>query len=356
MSLEPILDGRDVVVCVGTGGVGKTTTAAAIALGAARRGRRAVVVTIDPARRLAETLGVGDLDNTPRPAADADTGLTAGGGELWAAMLDPKATFDDLVARHAADADQADRILANPLYGTISTSLGGVQEYMAMEKLHELHTDPRFDLVVVDTPPAAHVLGLLDSPRLLGRLFDSWLYRALVPTRRSTRVAAGVVQGMIRPLTRLVGAAVIDQAVDFFRAFEGMEDGFRTRSTATLEVLRGPRTAFVLVTAPRFDALAQAEVLAGELGQAGVGLTALTVNLVQPTYGEGIAPDALLERCADTPWEPHARALLAAARRHRAELDAVEATAARMGVGLVTSVPDLGDEVRVADVAGLLLP
>lgn len=356
MSLDPILDGRDVVVCVGTGGVGKTTTSAAIALGAARRGRRAVVVTIDPARRLAETLGVGELDNTPRPATDAVTGLAAGTGELWAAMLDPKATFDDLVARHAADRDQADRILANPLYGTISTSLGGVQEYMAMEKLHELHTDPRFDLVVVDTPPAAHVLGLLDSPRLLGRLFDSWLYRALVPTRRSTRVAAGVVQGMIRPLTRLVGAAVIDQAVDFFRAFEGMEDGFRTRSAATLEVLQGPRTAFVLVTAPRFDALAQAEALAGELRQAGVGLSALAVNLVQPAYGGDTPPEDLLERCTGTPWEPHARALLDAARRREAELDAVAEAAARIGVGVVTTVPDLGDEVGVGQVAETLLP
>ncbi len=355
MSLEPVLDGRDVVVCVGTGGVGKTTTAAAIALGAARRGRRAVVVTIDPARRLAETLGVGELDNTPRPATDTATGLTPGSGELWAAMLDPKATFDDLVVRHAADPEQADRILANPLYRTISTSLGGVQEYMAMEKLHELHTDPRFDLVVIDTPPTAHVLGLLDSPRLLGRLFDSWLYRALVPTRRSTRVAAGVVQGMIRPLTRLVGAAVIDQAVDFFRAFEGMEEGFRARSAATLDVLQGPRTAFVLVTAPRFDALAQAEALAGELRQAGVGLTALTVNLVQPTYGGDTPPDALLERCTGTPWEPHARALLAATRRHEAEIDAVRAAAARMGVDRVTAVPDLGDEVRVAEVAAALL-
>lgn len=224
-----------------------------------------------------------------------------------------------------------------------------------MEKLHELHTDPRFDLVVVDTPPAAHVLGLLDSPRLLGRLFDSWLYRALVPSRRGTRVAAGVVQGMIRPLTRLVGAAVIDQAVEFFRAFEGMEDGFRTRSSATLEVLQGPRTAFVLVTAPRFDALLQAEELARELRNAGVAPAALAVNLLQPTFG-GDDPEALLERCAGTPWEPHAQALVDAARRRRAESDAIDDAAARMGVGIVATVADLGGEVGIPAVAASLLP
>jgi anion-transporting ArsA/GET3 family ATPase len=353
--LGAALDERSVIVCVGTGGVGKTTTAAALALAAARRGRRTVVLTIDPARRLADTLGGGPLDNTPRPVDGSDGRDPSSPGELWATMLDPKATFDDLVRRHAADAAQAERILANRLYGSISTSLGGVQEYMAMEKLHELHGDRRFDLVVVDTPPSANVLALLGSPRLLGRLFDSWLYRSLVPSTRAARVASGVLQGVVRPLTRLVGAPVIDEAVGFFRSFEGMEDGFRKRADRTLAVLRGPETAFVLVTAPGSDALAEAETLTRDLGRAGAAPVGMVVNLVTPTFAApGTDTADLLARAAGTPWEPHARALHEGALRHRFEQDAIAAAAGRCGIASVTTVADLGEAVTVATVADAL--
>ena len=238
--LTRLVDERAIVVCCGSGGVGKTTTAAVLAAEAARRGRRAVVVTIDPAKRLADALGLaGGLTNDPA--------LVEGPwpGELWAMMLDTKSTFDDLVHRHAPSPGQAERILANPFYRNISAALSGTQEYMAGEKLYELSEDPRFDLVVVDTPPTRNALDFLDAPGRLTRFLDHRLYRVLTaPTRLGLRVANFAAQAFLRTISKVVGGDVVSDAVAFFQAFEGMEAGFRARAAEVDRLLRAPATAY----------------------------------------------------------------------------------------------------------------
>ncbi|MFM8238395.1 MAG: ArsA family ATPase, partial [Actinomycetota bacterium] len=285
MSITDLVADRRVVICCGSGGVGKTTTAAAIALMAARRGRRACVVTIDPARRLADTLGLAGLTNQ---AAEIDPALWAvggtdlvGGGSLSALMLDTKSTFDRLVTRNAPDAEQAARILDNRFYRNVSGALGGTQEYMAMEKLHELHDEGGFDLIVVDTPPTRHALDFLDAPERLLRLLDNRIFRLLMtPTRVSMRVASVAVQTFLHTVGRVVGSEVVDDVIEFLRAFDGMEEGFRTRAAAVGALLGDPGTAFVLVTAPRRDAVEEATFFAERLAEDGRGVAALIVNRV----------------------------------------------------------------------------
>jgi anion-transporting ArsA/GET3 family ATPase len=211
-SLADVLARRHVVLCTGPGGVGKTTTAAALALAAARGGRRAVVVTIDPARRLADALGLAEgLTNEPQLVAGV------GPGELWAMMLDPKATFDSLIGRYAPDEAQRDRILANAFYRNVSSKLSGTHEYMAAEKLYELHDDPRFDLVVIDTPPSRQAIDMVDAPERLARFLDHWLYKTLVmPTRAYLKVANVAAQAFMKTLSKLVGGDVIADVLAFF--------------------------------------------------------------------------------------------------------------------------------------------
>lgn len=289
-----------VIVCAGTGGVGKTTTAAVLALEAARQGRRAVVVTIDPARRLADALGLsGGLTNEPR-RVDGDW---EGGGELWAMMLDTKSTFDALVHRHAADDGQAARILANRFYQNISGALSGTQEYMAVEKLYELHAERDFDVVVVDTPPTRHALDFLDAPGRLTRFLDHRVSRLLLaPTRGIVRAANVAAQTLLRTVARTVGAEVVDDAVTFFAAFAGMEEGFRTRAHVVLGLLASPQTAFVLVASPRDDTVDEAAYLTARLADARLAVRALVVNRVHPRFAADPpeATTAQAEMMADT--------------------------------------------------------
>ena len=271
---------RSIVVCCGPGGVGKTTTAAAMALEAARRGRRSVVVTIDPARRLADALGLASLSDTPS--------LVGGDwpGELWALMLDTESTFDALVAKYAPTPGQARAILENRFYRNISGALSGTQEYMAMEKLHELHDDGRFDLIVVDTPPTRNALDFVDAPRRLTRLLDNRVLRLLLlPTRASMKAVNTAAQAFLRTVGRVVGAEVVQDAVRFFQAFEGMEDGFRDRAQRVLRLLSDPGTAFVLVAGPRPDVVAEAKFFADKLTEASIPVTVLVVNRMHPRYG-----------------------------------------------------------------------
>jgi anion-transporting ArsA/GET3 family ATPase len=320
-SFGELVEQRRVLVCCGTGGVGKTTTAAVLGLEAARRGRRVVVVTIDPARRLASALGLHDLADEPSliprsawgPSGDGDggdgggrsggrSGGSGGGGrsggsrgpdgpdgpdgELWALMLDPKSTFDRLVVRHAGTPEQGQRILANRLYRNISTVLSGTQEYMAMEQLHELHVDPRFDLVVVDTPPSRRALDFLDAPRRLARLLDNRFFRLLMaPTRLGFRAASNALSAFLRIIARVVGSDVVGDVSAFFRAFEGMEQGFRERSAAVAALLTSEEAAFVLVTSPRADAVEEAGYFADRLAGEGLAVGALIVNRLLPTFG-----------------------------------------------------------------------
>jgi anion-transporting ArsA/GET3 family ATPase len=290
LSLDEVVEHRHIVVCCGTGGVGKTTVAAVLAVEGARRGRNAVVVTIDPAKRLANTLGLDSLSDTPheidRGRWDRD-GTAPAGSHLSALMLDTKSTFDHLVVKHAADDQQAQRILANTFYRNVSTALSGTQEYMAMEKLHELHEEGGYDLIVVDTPPTRHALDFLDAPKRLTRLLDNRIFRLLMmPTRAYLRVVGAGVQAFLRTVSRVVGTEVIDDVVAFFRAFEGMEEGFRDRATQVLALLADPSSSFVLVTSPRRDAVEEATFFAERLSESDIPVEGLVVNRVHPSFGD----------------------------------------------------------------------
>jgi anion-transporting ArsA/GET3 family ATPase len=362
-----VVDHGHVVICCGSGGVGKTTTAAVLAIEGARRGRSAVVVTIDPARRLANALGLDELSNEPHEIAPErwdPKGERVEGGRLAAMMLDTKRTFDDLVTRHAADADQAQRILENSFYRNISGALSGTQEYMAMEKLHELHEDGDFDLIVVDTPPSRHALDFLDAPKRLLRLLDNRIFRLLmVPTRTYLKVAGAAVQAFIRTVSRVVGAEVVDDIVAFFRSFEGMEEGFRTRAARVVDLLGQPDTEFVLVTSPRRDAVEEARYFAEKIGDHQLSVEALIVNRVHPQFGSE-HPAGLRARAASLRELPvsdrdqrAARIRLAAhydnladfnevVERERAHIETVRV---RTGSAAVAFVPFLAHDVHDFD-------
>ena len=270
-----------IIVCCGSGGVGKTTTAAAIAIRGAQLGRNTVVVTIDPAKRLADALGLGTTGLTNQPQ------LVAGEwpGELHAMMLDTKQTFDELVTRYAATPQQAAAIHTNTFYRNISGSLGGTQEYMAAEKLYQLAVESDFDLVVIDTPPSRNALEFLDAPERLSAFLNHRLYRVLMaPSRLSMKIIGAAAQTFFRQITKVVGASVIDDAMKFFEAFDGMEDGFRDRATQTQTLLKRPSTAFVLITTPRADAVVEAEFFAAELANRTTQVAALIINRMLPQY------------------------------------------------------------------------
>lgn len=279
--LDDVVATAEVIVCCGSGGVGKTTTAAALGLQAARLGRRAVVVTIDPAKRLADALGVpAGLSNDP-------TRLPAeGSGELWALMLDAASTFDGLVRSNAADAEQAERILANGFYRNVAGKLSGTQEYMAAERLHALHLDPRFDVVVVDTPPTRNALDFLDAPGTISRFIDHPLFKLLmVPTRRGLKVLNVAAQPVLRTIGKVVGGEVLADAIAFFQAFAGMETGFRQRADDVMALLRSDATKFVLVASPRADTVEEARFFADRLAASGLGVAATVVNRATPAFG-----------------------------------------------------------------------
>ncbi|HLT16541.1 MAG TPA: ArsA family ATPase [Acidimicrobiales bacterium] len=288
--LRTLVQERRILVCCGSGGVGKTTTAAVLALEAARAGRRAVVVTIDPAKRLADALGLEGLTDTPSQI-EGDWP-----GELWALMLDTKSTFDELVVQNAASPEQAERILANRFYRNISGALSGTQEYMAMEKLYELNQRTDFDLVVVDTPPTRNALDFIDAPRRLTRFLDHRLFRMITsPGRGVLRAVNVATTTFLRTVAKVVGAEVIEDAVAFFQAFEGMEQGFRDRAEAVLHLLSDDDTAFVLVASPRRDTIEEATFFAEKLAEADIAVRALIVNRMHPRFGDGLA-EATRER------------------------------------------------------------
>lgn len=292
--IDSVLSSASVVVCCGSGGVGKTTTAAVLGLEGARRGRRTVVVTIDPARRLADALGLGGphgggLSGDPQ-LIDLDGTAE---GELWAMMLDTAATFDGLVRRYAEDDEQVERILTNPFYRNIASALSGTQEYMAAEKLHELHADPRFDLVVVDTPPSRSALDFLEAPGVLARFLDHRVFKLLMlPTRGGLRILGTAAQPILKAIGRVVGTDVLADTVAFFQAFAGMESGFRERAQEVVTLLRAPETAFVVVASPRHDTVEEAVWFGEQLLEQEVGVAAAIVNRTHPPFGSGTAEDA----------------------------------------------------------------
>lgn len=290
--IEAALDGARVVICCGSGGVGKTTTAAAIGLRAAIDGSRVVVVTIDPAKRLADAFGLdGGLTNEP-----ARIDVPGAAGELWASMLDTRATFDDLVRAEAATPEQAAEILANRFYRNVAGGLSGTEEYMAAEKLYQLHADDRFDLVVVDTPPSRHALDFLEAPARLARFIDHRLFRWLMlPARSGLKVLNLAAQPVLRTIGKVVGGDVLADAIAFFQAFDGMQAGFRTRAEAVTALLGAPTTRFVVIATPRHDAIAEATFFVDRLAERGTDPAALVVNRVQPRFGTAPAADARAE-------------------------------------------------------------
>lgn len=276
-----------VVVTCGTGGVGKTSVAAALGLHAARLGRRAVVVTIDPARRLADAIGLasGPVDDPVRVDLDAP-------GEMWVCMLDVGGTFDRLVADTAPDANRAREVTENPFYRSLSRSLSGTRDYMAAARLYELSRDPRFDLVVVDTPPSRNALDFLESPERLARFLRHPLVRMMMASGRGgLRLASAAAAPVLRAVSSIVGSDALEGAVAFLRAFDGMQDEFGRRAGEVSRLLRGDRTAFVVVTAPSPAALDDAGHFVGELSRLGVPLRVVVANRMPPDFG-AVSPEA----------------------------------------------------------------
>ena len=289
-SLSSVLDRSSVIVCCGSGGVGKTTTAAALGIWAAEHGRRVVVVTIDPARRLADALGLEDgLAAFPQHIELP----SISDGEMWAMMLDTAATFDGLVKRHAGDDDQVERILTNPFYRNIAGAMSGTQEYMAAETLHALHGDDRFDLVIVDTPPSRNALDFLEAPGVLARFLDHRIFKVLMlPTKSGLKILGSAAQPIFKAIGRIVGSDVLADAVAFFQAFAGMESGFRDRADEVVALIRDPQTSFVVVASPRHDTIGEAVWFAGQLDAQNVAVGAAIVNRAQPAFGAGASAEA----------------------------------------------------------------
>ncbi len=283
LDMDRIIDDRRtrIIVCCGSGGVGKTTAAAAIGLRAAERGRQACVLTVDPARRLAQSMGLTSLDNTPRIV---EGGEGKAGGSLHAMMLDMKRTFDEIVEAHS-DPDRAAQILANPFYQSLSSSFAGTQEYMAMEKLGQLRRAEEWDLIVVDTPPSRSALDFLDAPQRLGRFLDGRLIRLLsAPTKAGGRaylkfMTAGftMVTGVI---TKIIGVQMLRDVQTFIAAFDTMFGGFRERAEDTYRLLQAPGTAFLVIATPEPDALREASYFVDRLSSDQMPLAGLIVNRV----------------------------------------------------------------------------
>ena len=311
-----------VVVTCGSGGVGKTTTAAAMAMLGAEAGRRTVVLTIDPARRLAQSMGLTELDNTPREVV--------GRPGLFAMMLDMKRTFDDVVLEHSTP-DRAEQIFANPFYQSLSTSFAGTQEYMAMEKLGQLVSAGEWDLIVVDTPPSRSALDFLDAPNRLGRFLDGRMIRVLTAPARAggkayLKVVTVSVGVLARVFTKVLGGELLRDLSSFVSALESMFGGFRERAQHTYELLKEPGTAFVVVATPEPDALREASFFVERLSDERMPLAGLVVNRVHGTaLGDHPLPAARAEAAAEAlaakPDDPATRLAEAALRVH-AELAA----------------------------------
>ena len=294
-TIGDIVQNKRIVVCAGSGGVGKTTTAAAIAVRAALEGKKAAVLTIDPAKRLASSLGLKELTNEPTKVSKRKftTAELEPKGELWAMMLDTKSTFDNVVVKYAPSPEQAQRIIANRFYRNISGTLSGTQEYMAMEKLYELYTEGDYDLIVIDTPPTRNALDFLDAPKRLTDFFESRVLRwFLLPYMKAggglMRMANVAATTFLRVVKRIVGAEVLEDTAEFFGNLEGMYEGFKERARQVAELLKSDVTTFIVVTSPSQDSVSEATFFAARLNESGLPFGALVVNRVHPRLNQPI--------------------------------------------------------------------
>ncbi len=302
MSVVDLLEGKRVCVCGGSGGVGKTTTSAAIALGMAARGAKVAVVTIDPAKRLANALGLQELANEPRrvePERLAGAGLQCD-GELWAMMLDPKRTFDELIERVAPDPERASEIKANRIYRELSTAVSGSQEFTAVAKLYELEREGDFDLLVLDTPPSRNALDFLDAPGRLTSVMEGRALRALVrPTGLGMRVIGKGAAPLLSALRRVTGVDLISDLSTFFALLGDMTDDFSERAAQVERMLKAPSTAFVLVTSAAPEAIAEALWFRHTLREGQLPFAGVIVNRVHhDILGDAEAGDLLDELVA----------------------------------------------------------
>ncbi len=354
------LRGVDVCVCVGPGGVGKTTVSAAVGMGLAARGAKVLVLSIDPARRLATALGLAELPGEPHliSAAELAGHGVRGDGELWAMMLDPKRTFDALIARLAADEGTRERVLSNRIYRELSSAVAGSQEFTAVAKLYELHRDGEWDAIVLDTPPSRNALDFLDAPERLTRFFEGRALRVLLAPGS---VAGGLfgrgAGAMLALLARVSGVDVIGELSRFFASLAGMTDGFVQRARGVGELLRAPRTGFLIVTSPQPEAAREAAFLHTQLERERMRFAGLVVNMVESWGLDGCAPTEV-ERMLAADLGDALAARVAAnlaefdvlARRDRATIDGL---AAKLGEPEPLVVPHLDGDPQ--DLAGIAL-
>jgi anion-transporting ArsA/GET3 family ATPase len=363
LDLDAVIANRStrIIVCCGAGGVGKTTTAAALGLRAAEAGRTVVVLTIDPARRLAQSMGLSELDNSPRRVKGVDS---ARGGSLDAMMLDMKRTFDEVVFAHATP-ERAQSIMDNPFYQSLSSSFSGTQEYMAMEKLGQLRTEDRWDLIVVDTPPSRSALDFLDAPKRLGSFLDGRFIRVLMGGAKSggrayLKVVGVGLNAVTSVLTKVLGAQVLKDLQAFIAALDTMFGGFRERADATYRLLQASGTSFVVVAAPERDALREASYFVERLGDEQMPLAGLVLNRVHSSGAASLSAaraTAGAETLEDAKEHPVTAGIL---RLHARRMRLVEReqslrgrfTAAHPRVPVVDVAAQPGD---VHDLAGLRL-
>ena len=324
-AVDAMLDESRIIVCCGSGGVGKTTTAAALALRAAERGRTVCVLTIDPARRLAQSMGLTELDNTPRPVEHIDT---AAGGRLDAMMLDMKRTFDEIVLTHS-EPGRAQQILDNPFYVSLSSSFAGTQEYMAMEKLGQLRATDQWDLIVVDTPPSRSALDFLDAPQRLGRFLDGRMIKMLLAPAKAggkayLKVFSAGLNVFTNVLTKVLGAQVLKDLSFFVASLETMFGGFRERADRTYQLLKESGTSFVVVAVPERDALREASYFVERLAEERMPLAGLVLNRVHTSAAPELSEERSLEAVRSLDESGESALAAGVLRIHAERITAVE--------------------------------
>ncbi len=360
-SVAELLEGKSVCICAGSGGVGKTTAAAAIAAGMAARGMKVAVLTIDPAKRLADSLGLPELGNTERrvdPDLFEAEGIETSGGELWAMMLDAKQTFDEVVRKHAPDEETRDRILTNRIYQQLSNALAGSQEYMAMEKLFEIHQEERYDLLVLDTPPSRDALDFLEAPKRLTQFIEGRsLQLFMKPTGLGMKLFGVGTSMMFSILRRVTGINLLEDIAEFFQAFSGMAGGFQERAKRVNELLADPASCFLVVCGPQGEPVTEAVYFHRKLVEAQLPFGAVIVNKVHFECEPAASGEALRAELTEvlddedlatrvaTNYEDYS----ALAARDRRNIDRLTS---EMGARRVIKVPYLDDEIH--DLAGLM--
>ena len=364
--LAPLLDRQHLLVCVGSGGVGKTTTAAALGIAAATRGRRTAVLTIDPARRLRDALGIANLDGDPHRVPLGRHMHGAAAGPLDAMVLDTKRTFDELIQRYAPTSAAAERVLTNRIYESISTALAGSQEYMAMERLHALAASGDYDLLVVDTPPTQHALDFLEAPERLTALLTSRAAAilqnpSLILAREGSRLVQAALSAVLRGLERFTGFELLRDVAEFVGGLEEFSAGFQERAATVARFLRAPETSFVLVTTPESARIAETVAFHRELARAGLPFAGFVVNRVLPPTLLGTPPFPDVERASagdvalGRKLADLQQRFTTLVRAERAEIDRLRAAAPD---ALVVEVPLATDEpsslARLVTLSGTL--